>query len=75
MSSKDVIPFLVRKTSDEAISAAEMARRIGISESNWSHARRGARGLTVKQLERAIELYPEIRELLGTPSDRERVPA
>lgn len=75
MSSNDVIPFLIRKTSDEKISAAEMARRIGISETNWSHARRGLRGLTVKQIERAIALYPEIRDMLGSETEPERVPA
>lgn len=62
MSSADVLAYLIEKQAEEGLSGMEMAQRLGISETNWSHARRGRRGLTVKQIERAIEHYPELAE-------------
>lgn len=72
MSSAHIVPYLMERQRVEGISGMEMAHRIGISETNWSHARRGRRGLTVKQIERAIEYYPEIRNMLAA---EEQVPA
>jgi hypothetical protein len=65
MSSADVLAYLIDKQRKEGIPALRMAERLGISETNWCHARKGRRGLTVKQIERAIELYPEIADVLG----------
>jgi hypothetical protein len=69
MSSADVLAYLIERQADEGISGMEMAYRIGISETNWSHARRGRRGLTVKQIERAIQHYPELRDLFAAQDE------
>lgn len=68
MSSADVLGYLIDRQRAEGISNMEMAYRLGTSESNWSHARRGRRGLTVKQIERAIQHYPELTDLFALPS-------
>jgi DNA-binding transcriptional regulator YdaS (Cro superfamily) len=68
MSSEDVLAYLIERQEREGISGMAMAQRLGMSETNWSHARRGRRGLTVKQIERAIEHYPELASRLGQPS-------
>lgn len=68
MSSADVLAYLIEKQTTEGISGMEMAQRLGISETNWSHARRGRRGLTVKQIERAIQHYPEIADRFAQPA-------
>ena len=73
MSSADVVAYLIEKQSAEKIPAHVMAQRIGTTETNWSHARHGRRKLTVAQIERAIQHYPEIRELLGQPAAPEAV--
>lgn len=62
MSSADVVAYLVEKQAEEGIPAHVMAHRIGTTETNWSHARRGRRRLTVAQIERAIAHYPELAE-------------
>lgn len=69
MSSADVLAYLIERQKAESLSGMEMAQRIGISETNWSHARRGKRGLTVKQIERAIQCYPELRDLFAAQSE------
>lgn len=68
MSSEDVLSYLVAQQKQEGISGMEMALRLGMSETNWSHARRGRRGLTVKQIERAIQHYPELAERFAQPT-------
>lgn len=68
MSSEDVLAYLIERQEREGISGMAMAQRLGMSETNWSHARRGRRGLTVKQIERAIEHYPELASRLGQPA-------
>jgi hypothetical protein len=68
MSSADVVSYLIEKQAEEGIPAHVMAQRIGTTETNWSHARRGRRGLTVAQIERAIQHYPEIAERFARPS-------
>jgi hypothetical protein len=73
MSSADVLAYLVEKQAEEGISGMEMAQRLGISETNWSHARRGRRKLTVAQIERAIQHYPEIAERFAQPAAAEKV--
>lgn len=67
MSSADVVAYLVEKQAEEGIPAHVMAQRIGTTETNWSHARRGRRGLTVKQIENAIAHYPELSERFAQP--------
>jgi hypothetical protein len=76
MSSEDVLTYLVERQRVEGISASAMARRLEISETQWSHLRngRGHRRLTVKQIERAIALYPELAERFAAPAS-EQVPA
>lgn len=69
MSNEDVLSYLVGKQTEEGISGMEMAQRLGISETNWSHARRGRRKLTVKQIERAIQHYPEIADRFAQPAE------
>lgn len=69
MSSADVVAYLIQKQADEGIPAHVMAQRIGTTETNWSHARRGRRGLTVKQIERAIQHYPDIAERFAMPAE------
>lgn len=73
MSSADVVAYLVQKQAEEQIPAHVMAQRIGTTETNWSHARRGRRGLTVAQIERAIHHYPELAELFAKPATPEAV--
>ena len=70
MSSEDVLAYLVDRQRLEGITASTMARRLEISETQWSHLRnrRGHRRLTVKQIERAIALYPELAERFAAPS-------
>jgi hypothetical protein len=60
MSSDDVLAYLIERQREEGLSGMAMAQRLGISETNWSHARRGRRRLTVAQIERAIACYPEL---------------
>lgn len=69
MSSDDVLAYLIEQQRSEGISGMEMAYRLGISETNWSHARRGRRGLTVKQIERAIQHYPQLAERFARPTE------
>lgn len=73
MSSADVVAYLIAKQTEEGIPAHVMASRIGTTETNWSHARRGRRGLTFAQIERAIQHYPEIRDMIGQPEQPETV--
>lgn len=73
MSSADVVPYLIERQTTEGISGMAMAQRLGMSETNWSHARRGRRRLTVAQIENAIQHYPEIRDLFGTVTESEAV--
>lgn len=68
MSSADVLAYLIEKQTEEGISGVEMAQRLGISETNWSHARRGRRGLTVQQIERAVQHYPDLLERFARPA-------
>lgn len=65
MSSEDVLGYLIAQQTKEGLSGMEMAQRLGISETNWSHARRGRRRLTVKQIERAIQHYPDLAQLFA----------
>lgn len=71
MSTADVLAYLIEQQETEGISGMEMALRIGISETNWSHARRGRRGLTVKQIQRAIQHYPALLAKFALPEPDE----
>lgn len=73
MSSEDVVSYLLGKQSEERISATAMASRLGMGETAWCHVRRGRRRLTVAQIERAIQRYPEIRDILGQPEQPQAV--
>lgn len=74
MSNEDVVSYLLGKQSEERISATAMASRLGMGETAWCHVRRGRRRLTVAQIERAIQHYPEISEKFALPP-AEAVPA
>jgi hypothetical protein len=60
MSSADVLAYLVEQQCAEGIPGFVMAARLGMGETTWSHVRRGKRRLTVAQIERAIQHYPEL---------------
>jgi len=68
MSSEDVLAYLVGKQSEEKISATAMASRLGMGETAWCHVRKGRRRLTVGQIERAIQCYPDLAERFAQPA-------
>jgi hypothetical protein len=58
--SAATVAYLIERQRIEKISAAEMARRLGLSEANWCHTRKGRRPLQASAAARASLLYPEL---------------
>jgi hypothetical protein len=52
----------------------QMAARLGISESNWSHIKRRRR-LPHRVFELAVVEFPGLLEIVRACADRDRVPA
>lgn len=60
-----VLAYLIERQSVEGLTGAAMAQRMGVSETHWSHIRKGRAHLGVHHIERALELYPELLERIG----------
>lgn len=58
-----IVAYLIGRQRADGISAAEMARRLGLSEANWCHTRKGRRPLQKAAADRARLMYPELVEL------------
>lgn len=64
MQSDIARDYLLARQRAERMTAREMARRIGITEANWCHVRKGRRALAPVQILRACTAYPELLDSL-----------
>lgn len=74
--SEAALAYLVERQAAEGLTGAAMAARLGLSETQWSHIKRGRSKLGLRHIERAIALYPDIVERFGPAAIHgEKVPA
>ena len=58
--SLDVRSRLIAKQDDDGLSGREMALRLGMTETYWSHIRNKRRPLSLKVIRRALAVYPDL---------------
>lgn len=68
---EELVTYLEEQQSALGMTARDMAARLGLSESNWSHIRRSRRRLPVAVLERAIKEFPGLGRLVISIADRD----
>lgn len=64
MTSETARTYLMTRQADEGLTSRAMARRLGMSDSNWCHVRAGRRRLAAVQILRACAVYAALRDLL-----------
>jgi hypothetical protein len=56
--------YLMGRQVAEGLTSKAMAARLGMSQANWCHVRKGRRRLAPIQILRACRIYRELYELL-----------